>query len=163
MSDAGDEESHGGRLGHGRALSRRDEAGEVAKRLGDIGRPGCRGRRRSDQVVGLGRGAAERRRGGQPSRWVGSLMGVGSSTTVPSRSRALYGFVPRTCSPKPGRSTVHGASWTLSAARYWMITALRGFEPRFAAELWSMLQWCISTPPAGEVAFTQCDSSGMTL
>ena len=42
-----------------------------------------------------------------------------------------------------------------------MITALRGLVPRLAVELWSMLQWCISTPPAGEVTFSQCDSSGM--
>ena len=52
--------------------------------------------------------------------------------------------------PEPGCVGESGESWTLSAARYWTITVLRGLVPRFAVELWSMLQWWISTPPAGD-------------
>src|SRR4051794_31195796 len=87
----------------------------------------------------------------QPSRWSGSLISPGSFTTVPSSSRAAYGLVPRTIMPNP-KWLIAPARATLSAARYWKIRTLRGLVPRFAVELWSMLQWWISTPPAGASA-----------
>ena len=69
-----------------------------------------------ETMARYGRGTAARltaaaRPGGfarQPSRWVGSLIGVGSGTIVPSSRRAWYGLTPRICIPKPGRSASPG-------------------------------------------------------